>query len=57
MSKELRNNFRFNIYLKAFGVTLPEVEAKGDQLLIERLAKRVEESERVGARSSSRWTA
>lgn len=49
VSKELRNNFRFNIYLKAFGVTLAEVEAKGDQLLIERLAKRVEESERVGA--------
>ena len=49
VSKELRNNFRFNIYLKAFGVTLPEVEAKGDQLLIERLAKRVAESERVGA--------
>ena len=49
VSKELRNNFRFNIYLKAFGVTLPEVEDKGDQLLIERLAKRVAESERVGA--------
>ncbi|MBO60586.1 MAG: metal-dependent hydrolase [Verrucomicrobiales bacterium] len=49
VSKALRNNFRFNIYLKAFGVTLSEVEAKGDQLLIERLAKRVEESERVGA--------
>ena len=49
VSKELRNNFRFNIYLKAFGVTLAEVEEKGDQLLIERLAKRVAESERVGA--------
>ena len=30
VSKELRNNFRFNIYLKAFGVTLAEVEAKPD---------------------------
>ena len=48
VSKELRNNFRFKIYLKAFGVTLAEVEEMGDQLLIERLAKRVAESERVG---------
>ena len=49
VSKKLRNNFRFNIYMKAFGVTLAEVEEQGDQLLMERLAKGIEESKRVGA--------
>ena len=48
VSKELKNNFRFKIYLKAFGVTLPEVEAKGDRILMERLAGRLKESQRVG---------
>lgn len=49
VSKELKNNFRFKVYLKAFGVTLPEVETKGDQILMKRLADRLEESTRVGA--------
>ena len=49
VSWELRNNFRFNIYMKAFGVTLAEAEEQGDQLLMERLAKGIEESKRVGA--------
>ena len=49
VSRELRNNFWFNIYMKAFGVTLAEVEEQGDQLLMERLAKGIEESKRVGA--------
>jgi len=49
VSRELRNNFRFNIYMKAFGVTLAEVEEQGDQLLMKRLAKGIEESKRVGA--------
>ncbi len=49
VSKELRNNFRFNIYMKAFGVTVAEVEEQGDRLLVERLARGITESERVGA--------
>ena len=49
VSKELRNNFRFKIYMKAFGVTLAEAEEQGDQLLVERLAKGIGESQRVGA--------
>jgi hypothetical protein len=49
VSRKLRNNFRFNIYMKAFGVTLAEVEKQGDQLLVEHLAKGIEESKRVGA--------
>ena len=49
VSKELKNNFRFKVYLKAFGVTLPEIEAKGDKVLLERLASRLKESRRVGA--------
>ena len=49
VSRELRNNFRFNIYMDAFGVTLAEAEEQGDQLLMERLAKGIEESKRVGA--------
>ena len=48
VSKELKNNFRFRVYLKAFGVTLPEVEAKGDRILMERLASRLRDSKRVG---------
>ena len=49
VSKELKNNFRFKVYLKAFGVTLPEIEAKGDKVLLERLASHLKESRRVGA--------
>ena len=49
VSRELRNNFRFGIYLKAFGVTLVEAEEQGDQMLMERLAKGIGESQRVGA--------
>ena len=49
VSRKLRNNFRFNIYMKAFGVTLAEAQEQGDQLLMERLAKGIEESKRVGA--------
>ena len=49
VSKELKNNFRFKVYLKAFGVTLPEIEAKGDKVLLERLASQLKESRRVGA--------
>ena len=49
VSRELRNNFRFGVYLKAFGVTVAEAEAQGDQLLMERLAKGIRESKRVGA--------
>ncbi|MEE2947891.1 MAG: amidohydrolase family protein [Verrucomicrobiota bacterium] len=49
VSRELRKNFRFGIYLKAFDVTLSEVEEQGDQLLMERLSKGIGESERVGA--------
>ena len=48
VSKELKNNFRFRVYLKAFGVTLSEVEAKGDRILMERLASRLRDSKRVG---------
>ena len=47
VSKELRNNFRFKIYLKAFGVTVAETEKKGDQLLVECLARGIGESQRV----------
>ena len=49
VSKELKNNFRFKVYLKAFGVTLPEIEEKGDKVLLERLASHLKESRRVGA--------
>ena len=48
VSQKLRNNFRFGIYLKAFGVTLSDAEEQGDQLLMERLAKGIGESQRVG---------
>ena len=49
VSQQLKNNFRFNIYLKAFGVTLPEVKEHGDKILMQRLADGIGESRRVGA--------
>lgn len=47
VSPALRNNWRFNFYLRAFGVRREEVETTGDPLLIERLAARVAESRHV----------
>lgn len=48
ISPELRRNFRFRIYLEAFGVTEKEVEEHGDALIPKRISERVAESRHVG---------
>ena len=47
VSDSLRNGYKFNWYLAAFGVTLEELEQHGDALIIERLSRRVAESTEV----------
>jgi len=44
VSRKLRHSYKFDIYLSAFGVTREEVEEKGDQVVVERLAQRVRAS-------------
>ena len=47
VSKELREGYKFKWYLKAFGVTLEELQTQGDALVLARLSKRIQESEEV----------
>lgn len=47
VSPELAANFRFGIYLQAFGVTREEVQQHGDRLVVDRLAARLAESRSV----------
>lgn len=44
VSKKLRNNWRFRAYLKSFGVSEKELREKGDQLLVDRISKKLSES-------------
>lgn len=41
---ELRNNFRFKFYLMAMGVSLKELEAEGDQILVKKVSDAVTQS-------------
>jgi predicted TIM-barrel fold metal-dependent hydrolase len=43
----LRNSWKFRFYLKAFGVTLAELERSGDALIVERLATRLAAAQEV----------
>ena len=47
VSQELRESYKFKWYLRAFGVTLDELEEHGDDLVIERLSQRISESAEV----------
>ena len=49
ISQELRDSYKFDIYLKAFGVNQEELEKEGDALIIKRLSKRLRESQYVDA--------
>ncbi|MDJ0654159.1 MAG: amidohydrolase family protein [Xanthomonadales bacterium] len=49
VNQAMRDNFRFGIFLQAMGVTLDELEAQGDQLVIARLAENISQSSRVGS--------
>ena len=48
VNPEMRESWRFPIYLRAFGVTLEEVEAQGDELIVARISAAVATSKRVG---------
>lgn len=47
ISKRMRDSYKFDIYLKAFGTDRAELESKGDTLLVQRIAAQVGASRRV----------
>lgn len=47
VADRLRRSWRLEHYLAAFGVSLEDLEDQGDALVVERLAERVRQSERV----------
>lgn len=47
INREMRESWKFRIYLAAFGVSLEEIETQGDALLIGRISERIERSERI----------
>lgn len=49
VSKAMRDSYKFDIYLKAFGVTRAEVEAQGDALILQRISEQISASTNVGA--------
>jgi len=49
VSSAMRRNIRFNFFLKAFGITETELIQHGDQLVLERLSRRLGESHHVSS--------
>ena len=47
INREMRENFRFSIYLGAFGVDAEELERRGDAVVIEKISGQVASSSRV----------
>ena len=47
VNKAMRENFRFPLYLRAFGVSRAELEAEGDALVVARISAAVAASQRV----------
>jgi predicted TIM-barrel fold metal-dependent hydrolase len=47
VSSKLQKNWRFKIYLRSFGVSLEEVEQKGDGIVAERISESVSQSKFV----------
>ncbi len=47
VSDEMQKSYKFDYYLGAFGVKRKELELEGDQLLVQRLAKTIEASDKV----------
>ena len=48
INEEMRGNFRFRFYLRAFGVNEDELNTAGDGVVLARLSARVAASQRVG---------
>lgn len=49
ISEGMKDSYKFDYYLRAFGVTRKEMEAEGDQLVIQRIAKTIADAENVDA--------
>ena len=47
VNREMRENFRFRFYLRAFGVTEEELNESGDAIVVARIGAQVAASERV----------
>ena len=47
LSAAIRNNFRFKIYLKAFGVSRQELEDQGDQIIVAKIAQQIYRSKHL----------
>ena len=47
VSDEMKQSYKFDYYLGAFGVTREELQESGDQLLVQRLANTIDESKSV----------
>jgi predicted TIM-barrel fold metal-dependent hydrolase len=48
VSKQMKDSYKFSIYLKSFWTTREELEHAGDALIIKRLSQRLAQSQRVG---------
>ena len=47
ISQEMKSGYKFDYYLKAFGVTRQEIETHGDQLLVQRMVETIRLSKNV----------
>lgn len=48
ISQDLRDSFKFRIYLKSFGISVRDLEKQDDALLIKRISRWIGDSKRVG---------
>ena len=47
INKEMRENFRFPLYLRAMGVSLEELEQHGDRILFDKVTKNIQDSKSI----------
>ena len=47
IAKSIRDGYKFNFYLKAFDVTLEEIEREGDAVVLRKLSEKISRSDRV----------
>ena len=47
VSDEMKKGYKFDYYLNAFGVTREEIEQHGDQIVVQKVAKLIEQSQQV----------
>jgi uncharacterized protein len=49
VSKEMQSSYKFGIYLKSFWTDREELKTKGDAIVLEKISRKLAESEHVGA--------